>query len=141
MLRLENTSKYASTGFPAPDSLYNPTTGFLARSQKRCRIKLFKRHRFVVAILKYPRLVKKLIVALVCYHTSSPEQPDLKPSKSNNNANSGTQSSELRTGSYNLDQLCPTHLSQQTALNKAQGNPGSTAGRGFNPAGGAPGGG
>ncbi|KZV28346.1 hypothetical protein F511_24520 [Dorcoceras hygrometricum] len=52
---------------------------------------------------------------------SSPEQPDLKPAKPNNNANSGTQSSELRTGSYELNQLSPTLLAQQTALNKAQG--------------------
>ncbi|KZV17410.1 hypothetical protein F511_09082 [Dorcoceras hygrometricum] len=43
-----------------------------------------------------------------------------EPAKPNNNANLGTQSSELRTGSYNLDQLCPTLLAQQTALNKAQ---------------------
>ncbi|KZV55397.1 DNA-directed RNA polymerase V subunit 1 [Dorcoceras hygrometricum] len=56
------------------------------------------------------------------YHDplGSPEQPELKLSKSNNNANSGTQSSKLRTGSYELHQLCPTFMAQQTALNKAQ---------------------
>ncbi|KZV54925.1 hypothetical protein F511_11932 [Dorcoceras hygrometricum] len=54
------------------------------------------------------------------YNKSSPEKPDLKPAKSNNNANSGTQSSKLRTGSYELHQLCPTLQAQHTALNEAQ---------------------
>ncbi|KZV38587.1 pentatricopeptide repeat-containing protein mitochondrial-like [Dorcoceras hygrometricum] len=35
-------------------------------------------------------------------------------------ANNRTQNSELRTGSYNLNQLCPTSQAQPTALNKAQ---------------------
>ncbi|KZV34365.1 hypothetical protein F511_36135 [Dorcoceras hygrometricum] len=50
-----------------------------------------------------------------------PSNTDLTPAKPNINTNSGTVTQKPRIGSYELNQICPTLLTQQKALNEAQG--------------------
>ncbi|KZV15718.1 ubiquitin carboxyl-terminal hydrolase 13-like [Dorcoceras hygrometricum] len=69
------------------------------------------------------------------YHKTIPSNTDLRPTKPNIDTSSGTVAQKLRIGSYELNQICPTILTQQKALNEAQGYP---AGRGADPARGAP---
>ncbi|KZV46728.1 hypothetical protein F511_36933 [Dorcoceras hygrometricum] len=54
------------------------------------------------------------------YNKSSPEQPNLKPAKSNNNANSGTQAQNYELGTTtSTSSVLPFYVKKQ-ALNKAQ---------------------
>ncbi|KZV48153.1 hypothetical protein F511_23954 [Dorcoceras hygrometricum] len=60
---------------------------------------------------------------LLCYnyYNRVPSNTDLTPAKPNTNTISGTVTQKPRIGSYKLNQICPTLLTQQKALNKAQG--------------------
>ncbi|KZV34366.1 hypothetical protein F511_36136 [Dorcoceras hygrometricum] len=49
-----------------------------------------------------------------------PRNTDLTPAKPNTNTSSGTVTQKPRIGSYELNQICPTLITQQKALNKAQ---------------------
>ncbi|KZV23709.1 hypothetical protein F511_07186 [Dorcoceras hygrometricum] len=59
---------------------------------------------------------------LLCYnyYNKVPKNIDLTPTKPNTNTSSGTVTQKPRIGSYKLNQICPTILTQQKALNKAQ---------------------
>ncbi|KZV27916.1 hypothetical protein F511_34550 [Dorcoceras hygrometricum] len=54
------------------------------------------------------------------YNKAVPSNTDLTPAKPKTDTNSGTVAQKLRIGSYELNQICPTLLTQQKALNKAQ---------------------
>ncbi|KZV50003.1 hypothetical protein F511_21857 [Dorcoceras hygrometricum] len=54
------------------------------------------------------------------YHKTVPSNTDLTPAKPNTDTSSRTVAQKLRIGSYELNQICPTLLTQQKALNKAQ---------------------
>ncbi|KZV18814.1 hypothetical protein F511_31680 [Dorcoceras hygrometricum] len=60
--------------------------------------------------------------SLLChnYYNRVPSNTDLKPAKPNTNTSSGTVTQKSRIGSYELNQICPTLLTRQKALNKAQ---------------------
>ncbi|KZV35303.1 gibberellin 2-beta-dioxygenase 8 [Dorcoceras hygrometricum] len=55
------------------------------------------------------------------YYKAVPSNTDITPSKPNTDTNSGTIAQKLRIGSYKLNQICPTLLTQQKTLSKAQG--------------------
>ncbi|KZV35304.1 hypothetical protein F511_31075 [Dorcoceras hygrometricum] len=55
------------------------------------------------------------------YYKAVPSNIDLTPAKPNTDTNSGTVAHKLRIGSYKLNQICPTLLTQQKTLSKAQG--------------------
>ncbi|KZV38697.1 Glycosyl hydrolases family 32 protein [Dorcoceras hygrometricum] len=54
------------------------------------------------------------------YHKAVPSNTDLTPAKPNTYSSSGTVAQKLRIGSYELNKICPTLLTQQKAPNKAQ---------------------
>ncbi|KZV29195.1 hypothetical protein F511_35941 [Dorcoceras hygrometricum] len=54
------------------------------------------------------------------YNHEVPSNIDLTPAKPNTDTSSGTVAQKLRIGSYALNQICPTLLTQHKALNKAQ---------------------
>ncbi|KZV19951.1 hypothetical protein F511_25309 [Dorcoceras hygrometricum] len=60
---------------------------------------------------------------LLCYiyYNRVPSNTDLTHAKPNTNTSSGTVTHKPQIGSYKLNQICPTLLTQQKALNKAQG--------------------
>ncbi|KZV18348.1 hypothetical protein F511_10717 [Dorcoceras hygrometricum] len=54
------------------------------------------------------------------YHKTVPSNTDLTPAKPNTDTSSGTVAQKLQIGSYELNQIYPTLLSQQKALSEAQ---------------------
>ncbi|KZV40182.1 mediator of RNA polymerase II transcription subunit 16 [Dorcoceras hygrometricum] len=54
------------------------------------------------------------------YPQNSPRNIDLTLAKPNTDTSSGTVAQKLRIGSYELNQICPTLLTRQKALDKAQ---------------------
>ncbi|KZV23044.1 hypothetical protein F511_25058 [Dorcoceras hygrometricum] len=52
------------------------------------------------------------------YHKADPSNTDHTSVKTNTDTSSGTVAQKLRIGSYELNQICPTLLEQQKALNK-----------------------
>ncbi|KZV54749.1 hypothetical protein F511_04098 [Dorcoceras hygrometricum] len=54
------------------------------------------------------------------YHKEVPSNTDLTPTKPNTDSSSWTVAQKLRIGSYELNQIFPTLLTQQKALNEAQ---------------------
>ncbi|KZV18652.1 hypothetical protein F511_18143 [Dorcoceras hygrometricum] len=52
------------------------------------------------------------------YHKAVPSNTDLTPAKPNTDTSSGTVAQKLRIGSYELNQICPTLLTQHKALNE-----------------------
>ncbi|KZV25355.1 hypothetical protein F511_31895 [Dorcoceras hygrometricum] len=54
------------------------------------------------------------------YNKAVPSNTDLTPAKPNTDTSSWIVAQKLRIGSYKLNQICPTPLTQQKALRKAQ---------------------
>ncbi|KZV52098.1 hypothetical protein F511_36422 [Dorcoceras hygrometricum] len=54
------------------------------------------------------------------YHKAVPSNTDLTPAKPNTDTSSGTLAQILWIGSYELNQICPTLVTQQKTLNEAQ---------------------
>ncbi|KZV55757.1 hypothetical protein F511_21253 [Dorcoceras hygrometricum] len=64
--------------------------------------------------------IRTLILLSYNYHKEIQSNTDPTPAKPNTDTSSRTVAQKLRIGSYELNQVCPTLLTQQKALNKAQ---------------------
>ncbi|KZV31173.1 transcription factor [Dorcoceras hygrometricum] len=54
------------------------------------------------------------------YHDAVPSNTDFTPAMPNTDTSSATAAQKIRIGSYELNQICPTLLTQHKALNEAQ---------------------